>query len=248
MDREYARQILAQTRQCYDAISKSFSDTRAQAWRQVGFLVSDYVRSGDRVLDAGCGNGRWYPVFRDRRAAYTGLDNSEQLINIAKNQFPGANFSVGDVLQMPFGGASFDKVYSIAVLHHIPSLELRRQFFTQAKRVLKPGGYLMVTAWNLDPARMLFFGRSKRFSAYIRALIAKLAGRSKLDFGDFFIPWRADCQRYVHSYSAADIAKLARDSGFVVEKSGVAGGMSAKESNIYLVARNPGETKASPSR
>ena len=65
------------------------------------FLFKD-LKEGEKILDLGCGNGRWYKIFKEKKVDYFGLDNSEKLIEIAKENFPEAKFFVGDALNLPF--------------------------------------------------------------------------------------------------------------------------------------------------
>jgi tRNA (uracil-5-)-methyltransferase TRM9 len=76
---------------------------------------------------------------------YTGVDISFELVKNAKESYPGVNFIVGSVLNLPFEDECFDKVISIAVLHHIPSLALRIKFMEEGYRVLKKDGQMIIT-------------------------------------------------------------------------------------------------------
>jgi len=118
-------------------------------------LFSNYITRGDVVLDLGCGDGRLFQIFRDKNIDYTGIDISEKLIKIAKRKNPNTKFIVGDALKLPFPDNSFTKVFNIAVLHHIPSKKLRLQLLSEAKRVLKPDGLLILTVWNLWDKKVL---------------------------------------------------------------------------------------------
>jgi ubiquinone/menaquinone biosynthesis C-methylase UbiE len=137
MKKEYAQYLLNKTKEDYNLISEEFSRTRWFVWEETKFLFSDYVKEGDRVLDIGCGNGRYFELLKIKNASYVGIDNSKNLIEEAKKKYPEADFKVADALDLPFNDNSFDKVYSIAVLHNVPSKELRAQFLKEAHRVLK---------------------------------------------------------------------------------------------------------------
>jgi ubiquinone/menaquinone biosynthesis C-methylase UbiE len=102
--------------------------------------------AGARVLDAGCGTG---PVARRIAARpgigeVVGLDPSPTLIERAKELaagLPRIRFEVGDARQLGFGDAAFDVVVFHTVLCHIPEPE---PALAEARRVLKPGGWLAV--------------------------------------------------------------------------------------------------------
>ncbi len=148
MDKEYAKYLLDKTRQDYNAIAESFSSTRRFVWRGLEPLYN-YALPREKVLDLGCGNGRLLQIFKEIDIDYIGVDSSEKLIEIAKKLYPNAKFQVADALHPPFPTNHFDKIYNIAVLHHIPSNQLRLEFLNEVKRVLKPDGLLILTVWDL---------------------------------------------------------------------------------------------------
>jgi len=67
-----------------------------------------------KILDWGCGNGRFYPLFKD--CLYYGVDISEKLINLAKQKYPSAIFSLlHSPLSLPFDNNFFDEIICLAV-------------------------------------------------------------------------------------------------------------------------------------
>ena len=182
MEKEYAKYLLNKTKEDYNSIAEDFSSKRGKMWQELEFL-KDYVSSGDKILDLGCGNGRLSELLQEKNTEYFGVDNSEELIKIAKKRYPYGNFKIADALGLPFPINLFDKVISIAVLHHIPSEELRLQFIKEAKRVLKPKGIFITTAWDL-------LQRKISWGLLFKYTLLKLIGKSKLDFGDIFVPWK----------------------------------------------------------
>jgi len=149
MDTKNADKLLRKTKDNYDAFADSFSQTRDYIPTQMERLLIGRVHPGDNVLDVGCGNGRYYPIFLQKEVEYHGVDISAKLINIAKQKYPKGDFAVGDALFLPFKNNEFDLFFSVAVLHHIPSREYRKRFFLEARRVLKPGGRIFVMVWDL---------------------------------------------------------------------------------------------------
>jgi len=227
MDREYAEYLLKKTKEDYNLIAEDFSNKRENIWEETEFLFDDYLSKGMKILDLGCGNGRYYPVFKAKKIDYSGIDNSEQLINIAKEKYPEAKFKLGDALNIPFSDNFFDRVYSIAVLHHIPSKELRIQSLKEIRKVLKNNGLLILTVWK--------FHELKEFYFLIKYTILKLIMKSKLDWNDVFEPWGRKAQRYYHWFSRKELEKLAMEAGFKVKKMGIVKNRKGNRKNIYLV-------------
>jgi tRNA (uracil-5-)-methyltransferase TRM9 len=148
MNKKKATRLSDMTRDSYDVFAAEFSASRADFWPELAYLAEHAVPNS-RVLDIGCGNGRFYPLLAERNVDYTGIDNSVGLLAIAHEQHPFVTFMHGDATKLPFPDRSFDTVFSFAVLHHIPSRELRREFVREAARVLRPNGTLVLSVWNL---------------------------------------------------------------------------------------------------
>jgi len=227
MEKKYAEYLLNKTKEDYTLIADDFSRTRQRIWDEIRFLFDDYLIEGERVLDLGCGNGRFYELFRN--IDYIGVDNSERLIDLAKRKYPEGKFQVSDALRLPFPGNYFDKVYTIAVLHHIPSKQLRLQFLKEIKRVLKKDSLLILTVWK--------FHNKKEVSLLLKYTILKLIGRSRLDFGDTFEPWGKKIERYYHWFSQKELSNLVKRAGFKVGKLGIVKNEKGNRQNIFLVAR-----------
>lgn len=231
MDKEYAEYLFKKTTDNYNLIAEDFSRTREGPWEEIKFLFDNYLMPREKILDLGCGNGRYYDLFKEKNIDYFGVDSSNSLIRIAKNKYPEAKFKVGDAFKLSFPDNFFDKIYSIAVLHHIPSRELRLQFLKEIRRVLKPGGLLVLTVWK--------FHQPKECYLLFKYTILKLIGKSKLDFKDIFEPWGKKIERYYRWFSKKELENLARKADCEIKKSGVVKNKKGNRRNIYLVAEKP---------
>jgi tRNA (uracil-5-)-methyltransferase TRM9 len=227
MDRDYAKYLLEKNRRDYDLIAEDFSKTRWRIWPEFG-IFKRYVKDGDSILDVGCGNGRLLELFKDRKIDYLGVDISQKLIEIAKRKHPQEDFLVADNLNLPFPDNNFDKVFSVAVLHTIPSKELRRKALVELKRVLKPKGLLILIAWNM--------WRKEMFPLILKHCFLKLIGKSKLDLRDVFISWADKTERYYHVFTQAELRVLTEESGFKIVKRGTVKNERGRRSNLYLIA------------
>lgn len=227
MKKEYAEYLLRKTKEDYNSIAEDFSRTRWNIWDEFNIFIN-YIKEGDSVLDVGCGNGRLLELLEDKHINYLGIDISEKLIELAKKKYPQNNFLVADNLNLPFPNNNFDKVFSIAVLHTIPSEELRKKALLELKRVLKPGGLLVLTVWDI--------WRKDTFLLLLKYYFSKLIGKSKLDFRDAFIPWAHKTKRYYHFFTKKELQYLVEKSGLKIIKKGIARNETGKRSNIYLIA------------
>ncbi len=99
--------------------------------------------SGLRVLDAGCGGGRYSKVAGEAGATVIGADHSSAVEKAAQlcGHLPQVNFVQADLKRLPLEPASFDFVFSIGVMHHDADT---RAVFDAVAQFVKPGGRLAV--------------------------------------------------------------------------------------------------------
>ena len=104
----------------------------------------------ERILEVGCGTGRWLAELGRAGHAVFGLDLSRAMLSQARSQLkPGASdLACGRALRLPFPGRTFDLVYCVNALHHFGG---PRAFVAEARRLLRPGGALAVV--GMDPRR-----------------------------------------------------------------------------------------------
>jgi trans-aconitate methyltransferase len=92
---------------------------------------------GERVLDLGCGTGDHVALLRSRRVVADGVDASAEMIARAVDKYPDfPYFAVADARELT-AEASYDAVFSNAVLHWVPEPE---RVAASVARALRPGG------------------------------------------------------------------------------------------------------------
>jgi len=90
------------------------------------------------VLDLGCGRGYWLRRMRSAGLRPIGIEHDEDRTAEALAQAPVA---VADGAALPFADASVGLVWCIHVLHH---LEQPDRVLAEARRILRPGGHLIL--------------------------------------------------------------------------------------------------------
>lgn len=101
---------------------------------------------GLRILDLGCGKGRFSDRLEAAGACVTGLDLSVRMLS----ESPQRDKVRGSASRLPFATASFDAIVAVEVFEHLPAIDATLR---EAARVLRPGGRLAVIdknagSWN----------------------------------------------------------------------------------------------------
>lgn len=114
-------------------------------------LLFANVPRGARVLDLCCGSGHVTKELVKRGYRVTGIDNSQELIALAKQELPGTDLRVQDATELSLE-ASYDAVLStFDSLNHILSLDGLQRTFQGVHKILEPSG-LFVFDMNMDEA------------------------------------------------------------------------------------------------
>ncbi len=116
----------------------------------IGIVSGLELNEGAKVLDVGCGDGALLGEFAKRfDFALYGADVNENAVKLAKEMFDkyslAGSFEKIEPYSYPFGDDSFDLVVSTDVIEHVRFPE---KLLSEVKRVLKPGGYFIVTTPN----------------------------------------------------------------------------------------------------
>ena len=125
--------------------------TLGQSWRLRKLTVEQaLIKPGDSVLDVGCGTGDVTIPAKIRTGtdghAY-GIDPAPEMIAVARSKAARKrleiDFRLGVIEALPFPDSSMDVVTSSLMIHHLPD-ELKMHGLAEIRRVLKPGGRLLI--------------------------------------------------------------------------------------------------------
>ena len=123
---------------------------------------------GVAVLDAGCGMGKFsYAAAEAGARAVIAVDLSDavEVAHAHLRDWPSAHVVQASIYQLPFRPSTFDFVFSIGVLHHLPDPQLG---FERLVRLARPGGRILVWLYALEGnerfVRLLDPWRSRLFS------------------------------------------------------------------------------------
>src|ERR1700761_5833276 len=101
---------------------------------------------GARVLDVACGTGYGTRMLA-ARATLAGFDADPGALDLARERNPEADIREGMLPELPWPDASFDTVVSFETIEH---LDQDRRFIAELRRVLRPGGLLILSTPNKD--------------------------------------------------------------------------------------------------
>ena len=106
--------------------------------------------AGQRVLEVGCGMGKYLKVASEHAAEVIGMDLSDSLQRAQHEtrDRPNVHLVQGDILYPPLRRQSMDFVYSVGVLHHTPDCH---RAFLRCASLVAPGGLLAVWLYPADP-------------------------------------------------------------------------------------------------
>ncbi len=155
--------------------SKNYAESFGYQWKKMGHLQYDSVSGqpiskerffkttgwntelfNEVILEAGCGGGRFTEVALQTKAFIVSFDYSNAVeVNYEFNGHHDNLLIVqADIYQMPFPPNSFDKVFCLGVLQHLPDVE--KGFFSLTKMV-KPQGHLAIDVYKKSLLRQLFY-------------------------------------------------------------------------------------------
>ncbi len=202
---------------------------------KTGMLLS--ALKGLRVLDAGCGGGRYSRVAGEAGAIVTGADHTGAVDKAALlcQHLPDVHFVQADLKKLPFDPAAFDFVFSIGVMHH--DLETRA-VFDRVATMVKPGGryavwlyrknqwwqeatnnFLRRRTTKMDPARLEKWCRlgaqlgglplvNKTLNKLVNFSAHPASENRICDTFDWYAP------QYQHHHTVAELSTWFREAGF----------------------------------
>lgn len=153
----------------FDRVAGSYQEELNSSLKLSGqshdFFVQDKIRhlkrllhpqgSADRslkVLDVGCGVGLGHERVCDFVHSLHGVDVSQESIRVARETHKNVHYQAYEGDRLPFEAEEFDAAFTICVMHHVPPPQWPN-FLQEIRRVLKPGGQLIVIEHNpFNPA------------------------------------------------------------------------------------------------
>lgn len=219
MDAGTAARLIEINREFYTHFGDAFSATRHRIQPGVQRVLA-MLHGDESILDLGCGNGELARVLarRGHRGPYLGLDFSLPLLRAAESLPQGfsARFMEADLTKLSILDNRlsvmdhWSLITAFAVLHHIPSREIRLDILHIVHQLLAEDGKFALSNWQFLNSEKL----RKRIQDWSRVGLSEAA----VDPGDYLLDWRSGGEglRYVHHFSEEELSTLAATAGFIV--------------------------------
>jgi len=155
-----------------------------------------YLPKDGKVVEAGCGLGRFVKFLADRGYDMDGIEYDPEAVRTVRRLAPELSVREGDILSLPCRDGSVAGVISLGVLEHFPSgLE---EPLREIRRVLKPDGLLIITVpsqnWIRRIKKRLFLVELNRYLNPVS--VAKRNGRLRRLFGRTTMPGGSSYNRF----------------------------------------------------
>lgn len=199
------------------------------------------LRPGDRVLDAGCGLGRFVAALADNGIDAVGVDISEIAIAEAKREHPAPTYYVADLMQpLPPELKGFDGLVSLSSSFGFGESVADDEAMMRAyHEVLRPGGRMAMELSDLERSRY----RLKTDEGVVERETNGVGETLDVDFSTGMLHvryvWGDDVvDSRIRMYEADDLERMAAEAGFRnIERYGnFAGGPKRPEDRLVLVA------------
>lgn len=256
MDEATRDLLLELNRRFYSRHARSFSDSRRRPWSGWDRVLEHLPATTSdplRVLDLGCGNGRFGSYLAERRrgsVSYHGLDSSRELLADAERRLAPiaagggleARLSetdlVRDDLSEVLGAHRYHLIAVFGVLHHVPGRSSRNALVAGMGRRLEDRGVLAVSLWRFD-RRPRHREKILPWSSYDGHL-ARPIEPAELEDGDLLLTWAGDREtpRYCHLIDDGEASGLVESSGLTLLDRFVADGKGSE--NTYLILGGEG--------
>ena len=143
-EREHGKKISGNAEEVWGWTSPA---GKIRADRRANYLYSlGKYKKGDKLLEIGCGTGLFtQKVYDATHADIIATDISEDLLVVARQTHPIAEYKVEDAMNLSFHDNSFDGVYGSSILHHLDMEKSLKEIY----RVLKPGGSAVFAEPNM---------------------------------------------------------------------------------------------------
>lgn len=176
----------------YNKIASEFNVTRTYNWSWIDKFMNN-IPKGSLIYDIGCGNGRNMQYIDHK---FIGIDNCIEFIKMCRNKQ--LNTIYANMNNIPLSSQSTNYIICIATFHHLQCYKNRLNALLEMKRLLKPGGKILLSVWSkIQPrkTRVIFN-----------------------NYGDNIVLWKNIHKRYYYIFKIDEIIQLFKDAELILEE------------------------------
>ena len=239
----------------YDFFAKDYHNKRRYHWKDLKIFLRELNVKGFHFegynLDLGCANGRNFSLFLQSNSKLVGIDNSIELLKLARERLEGQNIKskintnsvnlvLSDVKALPLRPNVIKNIFSIATIHHIKENIHRNYAISQLYNILKDNGFFILTVWRRYQKKYRFHFINDRIRRFCKPKYNKTQENLGLiEYGDKFVPWTFSSKnitynRYYHFFSLKEIKQLLKI--YIIRVILKRGGPSRKD-NFFILTQ-----------
>jgi demethylmenaquinone methyltransferase/2-methoxy-6-polyprenyl-1,4-benzoquinol methylase len=155
----------------YDLVNTVLSAGTDGGWRRKAARATG-LKAGGSALDVACGSGKLTAQLAriaGPSGRVVGLDFSTQMLDVARHEHPGVDFTEGDALNLPFDDATFD---ASTIAFGLRNLADPVRGLREMVRVVKPGGRAVVLEFVRPPRGPV----GAAYRVYLKTLLPAIGG------------------------------------------------------------------------
>jgi tRNA (uracil-5-)-methyltransferase TRM9 len=254
----------------YQNVADDFSDSRQyfwQGWQKIPYFLKKNIKSSKKIqiLDIACGNARFAQFLKEQNLNfhYLGLDNSVKLLKIAQEKIDSgkingqvinfdliANYLKNKKINWPVD-QKFDLIVAFGLSHHLPSFELRLEFFQSLNNLLADDGLLIISNWQFANDQRFQknilnwqkIKKNSKINIFQKIKLKKLL--KNLENNDYLLDWRKkektstkkELIRYCHYLDNQTSNNLFKKAGFQILDQFLADGKSQQLNNYFVLKK-----------
>lgn len=207
----------------YNQQATNFHISRQKKWPEFNYFLKAIKSSKKKhinILELWCWSWRFFWFLKEntkKKINYYWIDFSENLINIAKQEYQDWNFETVDMLTWleKFSQNQFDFVVAIASFQHLDTNKQRLLTLKHIYRLLNYWWALIMSNWSFSKWFI-----KKYYINILNSLINQILW--KYSYNDIFVPWKDNIlnkiyYRYYHIFTISELTNLLKLSWFIIE-------------------------------
>jgi len=188
--------IKNETVESYDKYAKHYLDLHSLELYKKELQRFYEMIKGKKIIDIGCGPGIHTPFFLEKGVEYIGIDVSRKMIEIARKNFPQANFKQMSFYELDFPKESFGGFWSSETLLHVQKNKIS-QVLRNIRKIIKNNGVGFISIQEKDTSEI------KTKGVLEEGIITQSINGELM-------------KRYIAFYAKQEFNKTLKDNGFKV--------------------------------